>query len=221
MTPREAKCSRDSFRRAGQLALMQRLAALALLAHHLAAAHGTVRRQAEGLAVRALGRDADDFGNDVAGALHHHLVANLQAEALDLILVVERGAGNRNAAHFHRSQMGHRCQRSGAAHLHLDGFHRGGSLARRILISDGPARRFGGEAELALLLHRIHLHDDAVDFVRQAFALAPPRYSQSSMTSSMVRQILLCGLTLKPRCRSSSSEPQWVSNAGLPSISRK
>ena len=147
---------------------------LALLAHHLAAADGAMGGHAERLPVRALGGDADHFGNDVAGAFDHHLVADLQAEALDLILVVERGAGDGDAADLHGFEVGDRGQGSGAAHLDLNGFHRGGGLSRGVLVGDGPAGSFGGEAELALLLHGIHLDDDAIDFVRQLFALGFP-----------------------------------------------
>src|ERR1019366_5596741 len=47
-------------------------------------------------------------------------------------------------------------------------------LPRGVLVGDGPAGSFGGEAELTLLFHGIDLDHYAVDVVRQSFALAFP-----------------------------------------------
>ena len=174
ITPREAKWRIDSFRRAGQLALMQRLAASPSSRTILPPQTGQCVGMRKGFAVRALGGHAHDLGDDVAGAFDHHLVADLQAEALDLVLVVQRGAGDGDAADLDGLEVGDRGERAGAAHLHLDVFDRGGGLARGVLVGDGPARRFGGEAELALLVDGIDLDDDAVDFVGQVLALGLP-----------------------------------------------
>ena len=110
----------DSFSRAGQLVLMQRLAASPSSRTTVAAAHRALLRHAERLAVGALRLHAHHFGDHVAAALDHHRVADLQAQPLDFVFVVQRGARNRDAAHLHRLQMRHRRERAGAAHLHLD-----------------------------------------------------------------------------------------------------
>src|ERR1017187_7512669 len=143
MTPREAKWSRDSLRRAGQLALMQRLAGSPGLRTTMPPQTGTLGREAESFAVRTPGGDADDFGDDVAGAFDHDLVADLEAEALDLILVVERGAGDDDAADFDGLEACHGGEGSGTAHLDLNGFDRSGGLSRGVLVGNGPARGFG------------------------------------------------------------------------------
>ena len=92
----------------------------ALFAHDLAAAHGARFRHAEGLAVRALRLHPHHLGNHIAAALDHHRVADLQAQPLDFVFVVQGGARNRHAAHLHRFQVRHRRQRAGAPHLHFD-----------------------------------------------------------------------------------------------------
>ncbi len=147
---------------------------LAVLAHDVAAADRALLRHAERPAARALLDDADHFRDHVAAALDEHRVADLDAEPLDLVFVVQRGAGDRNAADVNRLQMRHRRERSGAAHLDLDPFDHGGLLARRELEGDGPARRLGGPAELALLRDGIHLGHHAVDLVGQLVAALPP-----------------------------------------------
>ena len=144
-----------------------------LLAHHLAAADRAFRRHVERLPVRALGADAHHLRDHVARTLHHHFIADLQSEPLDFIFVMQRGAGDRDAADFHRFQTRHRSERAGAAYLHLNGFDRGDGLARRVFVGDGPARRLGGVAELTLLRDGIHLHHHAIDFVWQVCA---PRF---------------------------------------------
>ena len=64
--------------------------------------------------------DANDFRDDVAAALDHDRVADLHAEALDLIFVVQRGAGNHDAA----DRTGFRCatgvKRACSADLYFD-----------------------------------------------------------------------------------------------------
>ena len=207
-------------RRAGQLALMQRLAASPSSRTTLLLADRAKRRHAEGLAVRALGGDADHFGNHVAGAFHHHFVADLQAEAFDLVLIVERGARDGDAADLDGLEVGHRREGSGAAHLDLNALHGGDGLARGVLVGDGPAGCLGGEAEPALLIHGIDLDDDAIDFVRQFSRLAFPVGAEGHHFVDGVAELDL-RLTLKPIWRSSSSDSQWLSKAGRPSVSRK
>ena len=98
-------------------------------------------RHAELLALCALLFDAHDLWNHVARALNHHFVADLETEPLNLVLVMQRGARHRHAAHLDRPQVRHRRQRARAANLHFDRFHRRHRLPRRILIRNRPARR--------------------------------------------------------------------------------
>ncbi len=114
---------------------------------------------------------ARDFGDHVAAALDFHPVADLHAQALDLVHVVQGGAADRGAADGHRLQRGHRREFSGASDLHQDVFDLRDASARGVLVGDGPARRFAGVAQFRLQRRAIDLDDDAVDFVGEVFAL--------------------------------------------------
>ena len=58
--------------------------------------------------------------SDLAGALDHHAVADADVLAGDLVLVVERGAGDDDAADGDRRQRRHRRQRAGAPDFNRD-----------------------------------------------------------------------------------------------------
>ena len=74
----------------------------------------------------------EDLRNDVAGALDYHRVADARVEPRDLVLVVQAGVGDDDAADGDRLEFGHRRQRAGAADLDLDRL-------------DDRRRAFGGE----------------------------------------------------------------------------
>ena len=61
--------------------------------------------------------DLENLRDDVAGALHHHRVADAHVLARDLVLVVQGGVGDDDAADGHRLELGDRRQRAGAADL--------------------------------------------------------------------------------------------------------
>ena len=65
--------------------------------------------------VAAFGEDAHDVGDDVAGALEQHGVADADVLALDLVHVVQRDVANRHAADRDRLELGDRRQHAGAA----------------------------------------------------------------------------------------------------------
>ena len=112
-----------------------------------------------------------DFGDHVAAALDFHPVANLHAQALDFVHVVQSGAADRGSADGNRLQCRDRREFSGASDLHQDVFDLRDARARRVFVGDGPARGFAGVAQFSLQSSAIHLDDDAVDFVGQRFAL--------------------------------------------------
>ena len=141
----------------------------------------------EGVAARAVGGEddllgaarvlcvfdhGDDFGDDVAAALDLHEVADADAEAGDLVGVVQRGAGDGGAADEDRRERGDRRHLAGAADLEEHAFELRNAGARGEFVGDGPARRFAGEAEAALLRGGVHLDDDAVDLVAERVAQA-------------------------------------------------
>src|SRR5258708_6769668 len=73
--------------------------------------------------------DLDDFGDHVATALHHHPIADLHTQALDLIHVVQRRAAHRGPADRYRLEPGHRREFARPAYLHVDVFHFGYAAA--------------------------------------------------------------------------------------------
>ena len=104
------------------------------------------------VAARVLGvfDDLDDFGDDVAAALDFDVVADEEAEALDLVGVVEGGAGDGGAADGDRRERGDGGELAGAADLGADVFDLGDAAARGEFEGDGPARGAAGVAEAAL-----------------------------------------------------------------------
>ena len=126
--------------------------------------------------------DIDDLRNHVAGALDHDGVANpdvaalaqllaLVADALDVVLIVQRDVLHDHAADTHRLQLSDRRERAGAPDLDLDVLeHRHGALGRKF-VRNGPARRARDEAEPLLPIDPVDLVDDAVDVVVELGAL--------------------------------------------------
>ena len=136
----------------------------------------------EDIGLRILGPareiDVDDLRDDVAGALHRHRVADPEilaladrlavgADALDVVLVVERGVGDDHAADGDRLEARHRCQRPGAADLDVDAAKDGLRLLGGELVGDRPARAPRHEAEPCLQVEAVDLVDDAVDVVAE------------------------------------------------------
>ena len=115
--------------------------------------------------------DLDDLGDDVAAALDFDVVADEEAEALDLVGVVEGGAADGGASDGNGSEPGDGRELAGAADLDLDVLDLGDAAARGELEGDGPARSAAGIAETSLDVGGIDLDDDAVDFVTELVAV--------------------------------------------------
>ncbi len=110
----------------------------------------------------------------VAGPLEDHVVAGADVLAVDVVLVVQRGALHRDAADKGRSEHRERREHAGATHVDLDavqpGDHRGG----RELEGDRPARIVGHAAQRRLEGEGVDLHDSAVDVVVELAATRLP-----------------------------------------------
>src|SRR5947209_11982902 len=115
-----------------------------------AAALGTIFWHAEGLAVGALLGDFEDVRDHFAGALDEDGVADLQAEAIDFVHVVQGGTADSDASYLHWLEHGDWRERAGAAFLHANLIHYRGFMASGIFVGDGPARGSGGVAQFAL-----------------------------------------------------------------------
>src|SRR5262245_60959535 len=111
--------------------------------------------------------DFHDLGDYIAAAFYHDPVTDLHVEALDFIHVVQRRAADRGPADGHSLEPRYGSEFARTSDLHADVFHSGDAAARRILVRDGPARRFPRESQPVLQPHGIYLDYDAVNFVRQ------------------------------------------------------
>ncbi|MET4825857.1 hypothetical protein ABH972_003446 [Bradyrhizobium ottawaense] len=126
--------------------------------------------------------DVDDLRDHIAGALDHHGVADpdvaplaqhlaLVADALDIVLVVQRDVLHDHTADADRFELADRRERAGATNLNLDvAQHSHGPLGREFM-RDAPARRARDEAEPLLPVDAIDLVDDAIDIVVELGAL--------------------------------------------------
>ena len=111
--------------------------------------------------------DREDLRNDVAGALHDDRVADAHVLARDLVLVVQGGVGDDDAADRHGLELGDRRQRAGASDLDLDRLDDRRRLFGGKLMRGRPARRARHEAEPLLQREVVDLVDDAVDVVAE------------------------------------------------------
>jgi len=145
-------------------------------AHRPAAADRTVLGHEEGaFAAGAAGIDhLDDLRDDIPGALNDDPVADADILAFDLILVVQGGAADGDAADLDRLHDRHRGEGAGAADLDLNIKNLRHLLAGRKLEGDRPARAPASGAKLFLVRYAVDLDDDAVDFVGEL--LAPFRH---------------------------------------------
>ena len=109
----------------------------------------------------------DHLGDDLACLAQDHRVADQDALALDLVLVVQGRAVHGGAADLHRGHHGKRSDASGPADAHLDVEQPGVDLLGRVLVGDRPARCPAGRAHRTLRHDRVDLHDHAVDLVRR------------------------------------------------------
>ena len=192
---REAKCLSLSTACAGQMsAPVQRRTessrpVLALTSRTAWLPHaGQIGRKLVGHGVRRPPReiDVDDLRDDVAGPLHGDGVADadvlavadrlaVRADALDVVLVVERGVDHDDAADRDRLEAGDGSERTGTADLDVDAAEDGLPLLGRELVGDRPARAARNEAEPRLQVEPVDLVDDAVDVVVEPGAVGLER----------------------------------------------
>ena len=101
---------------------------LSLSPHHHTAALRTMLRELE-LAIPPrmifIFHHAHDFGDDIAAALDHYVVADQDAETVDLVLVVKRRAFDHRSANWNRSEGSQRGKFAGASNLHQNVVHLG------------------------------------------------------------------------------------------------
>src|SRR5690606_21145449 len=147
------------------------------LAHGFGAADGADGWEDVGLGALGTQRidHADDLGDDVPGALQDDGVADADVLAGDLVLIVQGGVADHDAADGDGMQAGDGGQGAGAADLNVDAFQHGRRLLRREFVGDGPTRASGDETEALLPVQPVDLIDHAVDVVAEATAVGLQR----------------------------------------------
>ena len=155
-----------------------------------------------------LARRADDLRNHVAGPLDDDDVALADLLAVDVLLVVERRAGDGDAADLDGLEDGPGIESAGATDPDVDLQQLRLRGHRRPLERTRPARPAVEHAEPPLLIERVDLDHDPVDLVVELDAARLPRaagFGDSSTDSSRSAN----GFVGNPRSRSHSSISDW------------
>ena len=231
---RETKCLQplDRLRRADQPAGAARAPPRRLLAHRMAAADRACRRETD-RASRSFGRLSSTTSTTCGitsparwmmtvspiadiDALADRLA--VVADALDVILVVQRGVLHHDAADRDRLEPRHRRQRAGAADLDVDAVAARSSPARPAnlcaIAQRGAARH---EAEPLLPVEPVDLVDHAVDVVAERGALLLDLAIESRAASST--RLAQLDQRIDRRSRSRSSQSHHAVTAYLPACS--
>ena len=101
---------------------------------------------------------------------------------------MQRRASDCASANKNRLEHGHRSKHAGASYLHKNVEQTCLDTLGLILICDGPARRFRGEAEPLPLLEQIHFHNCAIGLIRKIMAHAIKRADRLENFFNRVRQ---------------------------------
>src|SRR5690606_6708829 len=194
----------DGLRRAGQTAGAT-IDRLALLPHRMAVTDRAFMRKLErrGIGPTLLQHNIDNLGNNIACALHDDRIADadimliradtlaLEADALDIVLIVQRGIGDNHTADSDRLQSRNRGHCAGASHLNVD-FQK---LCKRLfsgkLVRDSPTRAARAETEPRLQVQPVDLVDDAVNIIVELRSL---KTDGAVMRNEFVRAV-------KPLCQ--------------------
>ena len=127
-----------------------------------------------GVETTAVGVDTCDLGDYLAPFLHIEHVVLMYVKRLYYVGIVERCTLHYCARKQHRLKIGYRSDDAGASHLErYEAQPREGSL-RLKFVGDGPARRFGGGAEVELLAQRVDFEHEAVGGYRLLFPRLVP-----------------------------------------------
>ena len=115
-----------------------------------------------------------DFGNDIASPNDENLIADVDAEAVNLTHVVQGGVLNGYTAHSLRSNASDRRDVPRPARLPFHIQQHRVSFFGRKFPRQCPARMVGGHAQLLALSKVVQFEHHAIDFERVAAAFARP-----------------------------------------------
>ena len=115
-----------------------------------------------------------DLWDDIAGALHDHDVALADILTVDVVLVMQCGLRNRDAAHLDRLQFGPGIESTGSTDANVNTEQLRLRGRRRPLEGPRPARPLVQCSQRSLLSKRVDLDHKAVDLVIERGAAALP-----------------------------------------------
>src|SRR5262249_13293676 len=137
----------------GTLLVHAAVIGLAFGPHDMPAANGTLLRHLEALAATrmlVIVNDARDLGDYIASTFDFHPVADLHAQALDLVHVVQSGPAYGCSADGNWFQLRNRRELARASDLNVNVFNLRDARASCILVRDCPPRGFAREAKLTM-----------------------------------------------------------------------
>ena len=111
---------------------------------------------------------------DFATFLYIHVVAYVQVETLDKILVVQCGALHCGTCQLHRIHICHRSDSTSSAHLISYLVQSGANTLGFEFVCDCPSWTLGCKTKCTLLADRVHFQHDTIRSHRQFFALSVP-----------------------------------------------
>ena len=149
---------------------------LSAFAHEIRSAGWAVLRQFQGQGTlrTQFGENPQHFRNDLPCLAHDDGVAAVQVKLLEPIRVVQGCATDARASQGNWLEFGNGRYHPGAAHLTGEFEQAAGRFLRGVLESDGPARRFLGEASSVLQAQVIEFHHNPVGGVVEIVAPAVP-----------------------------------------------
>jgi hypothetical protein len=112
----------------------------------------------------------DNLGNNVAGALYPHQIADAHILTPHLFAIVQRGARNGYTSHLDGTHQGDWSQNTGATDLNCNLFNPCYVAARGEFVGERPARMVRRRAKLVTRAKIVELDHDAVDLVSEAIS---------------------------------------------------
>jgi hypothetical protein len=175
IAPRAHQCSSRPRTWAGQSGLVQRQSAASsstapreIVDPHSGHCFGKWKNL---FAARAFSEhDTDDGRNNFSGLFDRDRIADANVFALQFIFVVKRCAPDHRARELNGLQFRNGCQLARAPNLDRNGLQLRLGLFRFVLVSDGPAWRFGSGTDFFAQRKLVELHYRAVGLIPKFLA---------------------------------------------------
>ena len=128
----------------------------------------------------------EDLGDDLPGLLQQHRVADAKIQPVNIVLIMERGGGDRGTGQADGLHNDLGRQHAGAAHLHHDIHDLALFLLRRVFEGHGPARGFGRAAQGFPLGQGVDFDHRAVHVIGQLSPVLPQPFNALNAVPDIV-----------------------------------